>query len=108
MTVVFEITAISPLEGSIFGGSKITITGGPFTSDLEETLVKVGYEFWENIDHTCYVLSTTDTTVTCRLPLDLNREPKEYEVIAFASTYEESNCEINGGSGCQFTFISAD
>jgi len=44
MTVVFEITAISPMEGSIFGGSKITITGGPFTSDLDETFVNVGYK----------------------------------------------------------------
>lgn len=31
LEVVFEITDIQPLTGSIYGGSKLTITGGPFT-----------------------------------------------------------------------------
>jgi hypothetical protein len=110
LKVVFEITGISPRTGSIFGGSKITVTGGPFTSDLDETLVKVGYKWWEGIDHYCYVLSVTATEVTCRLPLDLNREAKSYEVIAFAATYEESNCEMvdtDGAFDCFFTFLPA-
>jgi hypothetical protein len=52
------------------------------------------------------VISVTSTQVTCRLPLDLNREAKEYEVILFASTYEESNCEMS--NNCLFTFQAAD
>ena len=49
------------------------------------------------------MLSVTSTTATCRLPLDLNREVSQYELIAFASTYEEANCEVI--SGCMFTFV---
>ena len=73
---------------------------------MEETIVKVGYKWWEGIDHYCYVTRVKETEVTCRLPLDLNREAKEYEVIAFASTYEESNCEML--NNCMFTFLAAD
>ena len=84
----------------------LTITGGPFIEDdLDQTIVKVGYKWWEYIDNYCYLLTASETEVTCRLPLDLNREAKEYEVIAFAATYEESNCEFDD---CQFTFIASD
>lgn len=68
--------------------------------------MKVGYKWWEEIDHYCYLISATETEVTCRLPLDLNREAKAYEVIAFAATYEESNCEM--ADDCLFTFLAAD
>ena len=109
--MVFELTDVSPRTGSIYGGTKLTLTGGPFVADLDETFVKVGYKWWEGIDHYCYVISATDTTVTCRLPLDLNREARSYDVIAYAATYEESNCEMEddeGESDCLFTFLAAD
>ena len=93
------------MRGSIYGGTKLTITGGPFT-DISETFVKVGYKWWEEIDHRCYVISVTDTEVTCRLPLDRKREAKEYDVIAFAATYEESNCEMD--NNCRYTFVAGD
>lgn len=67
--------------------------------------MKVGYKWWEEIDHYCYVISVSANEVTCRLPLDLNREAKEYEVILFAATYEESNCEMD--NNCLFTFVDA-
>ena len=73
---------------------------------MKETIVKVGYKWWEEIDHYCYVISVTETQVTCRLPLDLNREAKGYEAILFASTYEESNCEMD--NDCKFLFLEAD
>lgn len=105
LKVVFEITNIEPRRGSIFGGTKLTITGGPFTTSLDETIVKVGYKWWEPIDHYCYLISATESEVTCRLPLDLNREAKKYEVIAFTSTFEEANCEAS--DNCLFEFLPA-
>jgi hypothetical protein len=106
LKVVFELTDFQPRQGSIFGGTKLTLTGGPFSLDLKDMIVKVGYKWWEGIDHYCYVLSSTETELTCRLPLDLNREAKTYEVIAFDSTYEEANCEMN--NMCKFEFLAAD
>lgn len=79
LKAVFEITNIVPLTGSIYGGSKITIYGGPFTDDLKENIVKVGYKWWEGIDHYCYIIEIiSENELTCRLPLDLNREAREY------------------------------
>ena len=105
LTVVFEITGISPVQGSIFGGTKLTISGGPFTTDLKETFVKVGTEWWDGIDNYCYLLTATENEVTCRLPLDLNRQAKKYEVVAFSATFEESNCQFT--DNCLFEFIPA-
>ena len=102
--VVFEITSFEPLTGSIFGGTAITVYGGPFTDDIEETIIKVGFYWWDGIDNYCYVFEATEEYVKCRLPLDLNRQAKEYELIAFSSTYEEANCEFDD---CLFTFIAA-
>ena len=56
LKAVFEIINFAPLTGSIYGGSKITIYGGPFTDDLKENIVKVGYKWWEGIDHYCYII----------------------------------------------------
>ena len=105
LEVVFEINHIFPLYGSVYGGAKLTITGGPFTEDINETFVKVRFQWWDGIDHYCYVIAVWEDKVICRLPLDLNREPKAYEVIAFSSTYEEANCEF---SQCLFQFVAAN
>jgi len=94
----------TPTSGSIFGGSKIKVQGGPFTGDLTETIIKVGFSWWENIDNYCYLISVSENEVTCRLPLDINRQAKEYELLAMSSTYEEANCEFGD---CLFTFIAA-
>lgn len=48
--VVFEILDFEPKEGSLFGGTKLTLYGGPFTSDIKETIVKVGANWWEEVD----------------------------------------------------------
>lgn len=46
----------------------MTITGGPFTT-VDETLVKVGYQF----NHFCDVVEFSETELTCRLPLTTER-----------------------------------
>lgn len=104
LKAVFEITGFTPTSGSIFGGSKITVQGGPFTEDLDDTIIKVGTNWWDGFNQQCYILTTSENEVTCRLPLDLNRQAKEYELLAISSTYEEANCEFND---CLFTFIAA-
>ena len=45
LLVVFQITGFSPKTGSVYGGTKLTITGGPFIpGDLTQTPIKVGPE----------------------------------------------------------------
>ena len=50
------------------------------------------------------MISVTETEATCRLPPAADRAAGSYDVVAFASTYEESNCAVAGG--CQFTFAA--
>ena len=105
MKVVFELLDTQPRQGSIYGGTKLTITGGPFTTEPLETIVKVGGNWWDGFNQYCYVLSVTEDTVTCRLAFDLGRKAEEYPILLFASTSEESNCEMD--NDCKFTFIAA-
>ena len=104
LDVIFEINSFEPVSGSIFGGSVLTIYGGPFTDDVNDTYIKVGVNWWENFDNHCYVFESTEEYVKCRLPLDLNRQAKDYEVVAFSSAYEEANCNFGY---CLFNFIAA-
>ena len=48
------------------------------------------------------MISVEETVATCRLPSAVDRGAGSYDVVAFASTFEESNCAVAGG--CQFTF----
>jgi hypothetical protein len=77
-----------------------------FSKDIKENIVKVGDRWWDGVDHYCYMTEVVSPTeVKCRLPLDLNREANfGYDVIYFASTYEEGNMNCNGDV-CQHTFI---
>jgi hypothetical protein len=70
---------------------------------MVENIVKVGDRWWDGVDHYCYVTEVVSPSeVRCRLPLDYQREEIAYDVIYFASTFEEGNqnCangELKGG-----------
>lgn len=94
-TVSFEAIAqyssFSPTSGSIYGGTLLTITGNHFSKDdIQKNAVKVGYEYQSGIDHYCYLISTSDTEIKCRIATDLNRVPENQEVIVFLGTSEEA------------------
>lgn len=50
--------SISPLTGSPYGGTILTITGGPFSFNGLENNVKIGRT-------DCFVLTSTPTQITC-------------------------------------------
>lgn len=58
ITVIGQVTNISPTYGSIYGGTIITITGENFSDNILDNPVKVG-------DSYCDVLTTNSTTITC-------------------------------------------
>ena len=57
---IMEVTAFTPNQASTLGGTKITITGGHFGTKATDNPVKVG-------DHYCYVITTSDAEITCRI-----------------------------------------
>ena len=65
---------------------------------MVENIVKVGDRWWDGVDHYCYVTEVVSPSeVRCRLPLDYQREEIAYDVIYFASTYEEGNQNCANG-----------
>ena len=48
------VSSVSPTEGSVFGGTKITITGTNFSNTISDLAVKVG-------DYYCDILTSTMT-----------------------------------------------
>jgi hypothetical protein len=87
-----EVTEVTPTESSVLGGAELTLRGQVFQEAIEDNIVKVGDQWWSGIDHYCYMTEVVSVNeVKCRLPLDLNREATDYDVIYFMSTFEEGN-----------------
>jgi len=55
---ILKVTSISPLIGSLAGGTEVTITGEGFSETLSDNSVKIG-----SVD--CVIKSSTSTTIKC-------------------------------------------
>ena len=60
LTVEGRVTNISPLAGSLLGGTLLTIDGINFSDDALDNPVKVG-DYW------CFVRTTSANQITCRV-----------------------------------------
>ena len=94
-TAKIELVDFQPQEGSPYGGTKLTITGGHFSDVITDNPVKVGYRWWTGVDNYCYVIRSSDAEIVCRIARDYSRDPGEKEVIVFAATYEEATSYEN-------------
>ena len=59
LELIGVVTSFSPNQGSVYGGTLITINGYHFSNDPMDNPVQIGYT-------QCQVLSTSDTQITCR------------------------------------------
>lgn len=94
------ITSISPLKGSVYGGTIITITGGPFSNNGLENNVKVG-----NTD--CLVtrserLPALNSFIICELQPKADGLPATETLEVFLKAYEMAVCSPPGS--CEFTW----
>lgn len=85
-----EVADFNPKQGSKFGGTLVTISGGHFSDKITDNPVKIDYKWVGGVNHYCYVLSTSDSEITCRMATDYRRIAGEAPLIVFASTYEEA------------------
>lgn len=63
LTTVIGVDSISPLQGSVLGGTLLTINGAHFGEEATDNPVKVG-------DHYCLIEDTSDSEIKCRITLD--------------------------------------
>lgn len=106
-TAKIEVLDFQPRQGSLYGGTLLTITGGHFSDLITDNPVKVGYEFSSGVNHYCYVESSSDSEIKCRIAEDYSREDGMQEVIVFASTFEEATHADPTQSDFQFLPASA-
>ena len=84
----------------------MTITGGHFSDSPTDNPVQYDPEFVQGYDRNCYVKTTQDDQIVCRMAKDYTRANGIAEIIVFASTYEEATYE--DGVSKMFTFLRSD
>jgi hypothetical protein len=95
---IMELTDYSPKQGSILGGTKLTLTGKHFGTVATDNPVKVGNNY-------CYVETTADTEITCRIgDLATQTATTTALVLIFARTSEEMQCNTVDDD-CSFSYI---
>jgi len=99
-TLILEVhgtvTSVSPLTGSVYGGTLVTITGENFGTYATDNPVKIGSEY-------CYVLTTEATQITCRTDMLPSQNAQDELIIVFLRTSEEAATPNN--EDMLFTYI---
>jgi len=83
LTVGSQVTGISPLSGSVLGGTLVTIDGVNFSDDKYDNPVKVGNNW-------CLVQTTSVDQITCRVMETYTDEISTALVLTFLGTSEEA------------------
>lgn len=100
LSVHGTVTDISPLEGSIYGGTLVTITGENFSDDALDNPVKIGDDY-------CYVITSSTTEITCRTDL-LSKALGEQLIVVFLKTSEEAATPDNADIMFDYVTPSAE
>lgn len=77
------MTSVSPLTGSKYGGTLITISGENFSNDPLDNPVMIGNQY-------CYVQTSSPTEITCRTDLLTENGIGNQQVLVFLRTSEEA------------------
>lgn len=88
LTVGSQVTGITPLSGSVLGGTLVTIDGINFSDDPYDNPVKVG-------DNWCLVQTTSADQITCRVMETYTDEISSVQVLTFLGTSEEAECLVS-------------
>ena len=77
------VTSVSPLTGSKYGGTLITILGENFSHEPLDNPVMIGDEY-------CYVKTSSPTKITCRTDLLVENKVGDQTLLVFLKTSEEA------------------
>lgn len=98
------IRTITPQSGSAYGGTQITITGGPFSNNGLENNVKV----WNN---DCLVESSSNDTIICTTSPRVPKVPVTdvaEQLDVFLKAAEYAVCALPAQAPCDFTWTNVD
>jgi hypothetical protein len=95
-----SVESVLPTNGSIYGGTLLTITGQNFATDPQQTLVFIGI----TVNWMCSIESMTATTILCRTPA-INEDYSvgdAQQIVVTTRLIVQSACL----GGCNFTYLS--
>lgn len=96
------ITSLTPTYGSMAGGTILTIQGGDFSTDIQQSMVLIGMESIR-----CYVIQASKDQIQCKTAkMDSSYANTAQEVVVATRIVEESVCEDDTTS-CQFTYLAS-
>jgi len=98
LTAVGKVTGFSPKQGSIHGGTLVTIDGYHFSTVATDNPIRMGYT-------DCLVESTSTTQIKCRTVARHEGTTGEDDLVVFLRTFEEAVCDVVGG--CKFTWTDS-
>jgi hypothetical protein len=92
LNVGASVSSYTPMKGSIYGGTLLTITGKNFGHLITDNPVSIVHTSGRSVP--CYVKSTMATTIKCRLDTKnvLKKEGDEGTMVTFLMTSEEAKC----------------
>jgi len=96
LTTVGKVTDFNPKQGSIHGGTLITIDGYHFSTVETDNPIRIGYT-------DCLVEETTPTQIKCRTLPKEGIAPGQEQLVVFLRTFEEAVC-VEAGN-CMFTWV---
>jgi hypothetical protein len=92
-----EVTSFSPISGSVYGGTLITIIGQTFSTEATDNPVMIGTTL-------CAIVSTSETEIKCRTKPRLSGTAGSDTLTVFLKVSEEGVCSV---SPCEFTWIDS-
>lgn len=104
LKVESHVSSITPLTGSIYGGTLVTLQGKNWGMEHTDNPVEIFFGS-QTPNKKCYVVSTNETTIKCRLDTSVVQTASDKgTMITFLKTYEEANCTLQ--NKCEFTFTA--
>ena len=88
------VTSYSPMKGSIYGGTLLTINGRNFGDVYTDNPVQISTNGGiDSID--CYVQTINSTEITCRVNDEIvpRDDGKEGDMVVFLKVSEEATCD---------------
>lgn len=99
-----SVNTVTPQQGSVYGGTLLTITGQNFGDVYTDNPVQISSNGGIN-SKDCFVESTMATEIKCRIETDLSMTRNQIDDVAvFLKTSEEAVCEPK--SKCKWTWIT--
>lgn len=93
-----SVTSISPTQGSVFGGTILTIVGTNFSVEKTDQAVTVANTY-------CDIITVTTTQITCRIRstgLSVEQVKDDNDVVVTLAASSEATCLAPGN--CKFAF----